>query len=466
MMRFAAVAFAALCLAGCASFSSDGGLGKVSDLTKERIGQPVAVQRSQSDADSAGDRVSALLKTPLSADTAVELALLNNRGFQAQLGDLGIAEADLVRAGRLRNPLFSFGRLAGGGAVEIDRAIMFDFLGLLTMPLARQVEQSLFEQAQYQAASDAVGLATEVRRVYFEAVATQQLVTYFKQVKDTADASNELAQRMVLAGNFTKLAQMREQAFYADATAQLARSQHQATVSRERLARLLGLVGDQLAFSLPDRLPDLPKQPTEPQNAEQMAVDKRLDVLMARRSAEATARSLGLTKATRFVNVLDAGYQNRSQSGRPRDNGYLLDLELPLFDFGSSRTARAEATYMQAVNHTAEVAVNARSEVRESYSAYRTAFDLARHYRDEVVPLRKRISDENLLRFNGMLIGPFELLADAREQVASVSSYVEALRDYWVAETNLQTAIAGRSPGPSGSQKSSSSNALGAAGRH
>jgi outer membrane protein TolC len=466
MMRLTTLASAALLLAGCASFSPDGGVDRVSELTKERIGQSVAVQRSQSDAGSARGRVSELLKTPLNADSAVELALLNNRGLQAQLGDLGIAEADLVRAGRLRNPTFSFGRLAGGGAVEIDRSIMFDILGLLTMPLARQVEQRRFEQAQYQAALDTVGLAADVRRAYFEAVTSQQLVTYFKQVRDTAEASNDLARRMVQAGNFPKLAQMREQAFYADATAQLARAQNQATSNRERLTRLLGLSADDVNFKLPDRLPELPKLPTEPQNAEQLAMDKRLDVLMAKRATEATAKSLGLTKATRLVNVLDLGYQNRSQTDRPRDNGYQLDLELPLFDFGSVRTARAEASYMQAVNRTAQVAVNARSEVRESYSAYRTAFDLARHYRDEVVPLRKRISDENLLRYNGMLIGPFELLADAREQVASVSSYVEALRDYWVAETNLQTAISGRSPGADGapSRLSTTSGAPAAAG--
>lgn len=101
---------------------------------------------------------------------------------------------------------------------------------------------------------------------------------------------------------------------------------------------------------------------------------------------------------------------------------------------------------MQSLHRTAEVAVNARSEVRESYSAYRTAYDLARHYRDEVVPLRKRISDENLLRYNGMLIGVFGLLADSRDQVASVTGYIEALRDYWIADTNLQTALTGRSP--------------------
>jgi outer membrane protein TolC len=466
MMRLTAVAAFAVVLAGCASFSPDGGMDKVSELTKERTGQFVAVQRSQSDADAARARVTELLNGPLTADSAVAVALLSNRGLKAQLGELGVAESELVRAGRLRNPSFSFGRLAGSGVVEIDRAVMFDVLGLLTMPVTKQVEQRRFEQAQYQAAFDTVGLAADVRRAFFEAVASQQLVTYFKQVKDTADASNELARRMVQAGNFPKLTQMREQAFYADSTAQLARGQHQATATRERLMRLLGLFGDQVQFQLPDRLPDLPKQPAEPQNAEQTAMEKRLDVLMAKRSTEATARALGLTKATRLVNVLQLGYQDKSQTGNPRENGYEIELELPLFDFGSSRAARAEAIYMQAVNRTAQVAVNARSEVRESYSAYRTAFDLARHYRDEVVPLRKRISDENLLRFNGMLIGPFELLADSREQVTSVTGYVEALRDYWVAETNLQTAIFGRSPGPGGSPTPSSFSAPAAAESH
>jgi outer membrane protein TolC len=252
---------------------------------------------------------------------------------------------------------------------------------------------------------------------------------------------------MLAAGNFNKLAQMREQAFYADATAQLARVGHQALAARERLTRVLALVGEQLGFTLPERLPDLPNAPVEPKDAEQTAMDKRLDLLMARRATESTAQSLGLTKATRFVNVLHAGYQNQSNTGETRKNGYEIDFELPLFDFGTARVARAEATYMQSVNRTAQIAVNARSEVRESYSAYRTAYDLAKHYRDDVVPLRKRISDENLLRYNGMLASVFELLADSREQVASVTGAVETLRDYWIAETNLQSALTGRSPG-------------------
>ena len=446
MTRLTIIAAASLLLAGCASFSPDGGFGKVLQLTQERTGQGVALQRSQEDAQTAQNRVAELLQAALTADAAVEVALLNNRGLQAKFGDLGIAESELVRAGRLKNPSLSFGRMSGGGGVEIERTVLFDILGLLTMPMAKEVGQQRFEQAQYQAAYDAVSLAADVRRAYFDAVAAQELAKFYEQVKETADVSNELAKRMLQAGNFNKLAQMREQAFYADATAQLARAQHQAAAQREKLIRLLGLYGEQLNFRLPQRLPELPKQVLEPQNAEQTAMDKRLDVQMAKRAAEATAKSLHLTNATRMVNVLDVAYKNKSESGAPRANGYEIELELPLFDFGSTRAARAQATYMQAVNRTAEVAVNARSEVREAYSAYRTAYDLAQHYRDEVVPLRKRISEENLLRYNGMLIGVFELLTDAREQVAGVTGYVQALRDFWVAETNLQTALTARSP--------------------
>ncbi|HEX6703784.1 MAG TPA: TolC family protein [Albitalea sp.] len=459
MMRLIAAATAALVLAGCASFSPDGGAGKVSELTKERTGQAVTLQRTASETDSASARASELLNQPLTPNATVEIALLNNRGLQASFSQLGIAEADRVRAGRLANPTVSFGHLGGGGVTEIDRSVMFNILGLLTLPVASQVAQQQFEQTQYQVASEAVGVAAEARKAFFGAVAAQDLAKYHEQVKEAADASNELARRMLQAGNFNKLAQMREQAFYADATANLARARHQAVVERERLARVLGLTGEQVALKLPDRLPDLPKEPVEPKDAEQTAIDKRLDVLMAKRTTDATAKSLGLTKATRFINVLQAGYANKSQTGEPRQNGYEIELELPLFDFGSTRAARAEATYMQAVHRTAEIAVNARSQVRESYSAYRTAYDLAKHYRDEVVPLRKRISNENLLRYNGMLIGVFELLADSKDQVMSVAGYIEALRDYWVADTDLQTALTGRSPGTRTAVRSSASAA-------
>ncbi|HSW08679.1 TolC family protein [Aquabacterium sp.] len=454
-----------LLLGSCASFSPDGGFGPVADMTRERSGQAVAWQRDAAQTQTAQARVAELLAAPLSADRAVEVALLNNRGLQAQFFALGIAEADLVRAGRLANPSFSFGRLSGGGVTEIDRSIMVNLLGLLTLPAARQVAQQRFAQAQLQAAFDAVGLANEVRRAFFSAVAAQDLLRYHAQVKHAAEATSELARRMLQAGNFNKLAQMRQQAFDADATVQLARAQHQVLAERERLVRLLGLSGEQLRFMLPERLPDLPAEPLALQGAEQTAMHKRLDVLMAKRDTEATAQALGLTRATRLVNILHAGVTDKRQTGEARQRGVEIELELPLFDFGQARSARAEAVYMQSVQRAADVAITAASEVRESHAAYLTAYQLARHYRDQIVPLKQRIADENLLRYNGMLIGVFELLADAREQVASVTGAIEALREHWIAETQLQTALTGRSPaGGLSLSPSSSSRRLDAAG--
>jgi outer membrane protein TolC len=120
-----------------------------------------------------------------------------------------------------------------------------------------------------------------------------------------------------------------------------------------------------------------------------------------------------------------------------------ISFELPLFDWGGAKVARAEATYMQAVNRTAQLAINAQSEIREAYSRYQTNYEVAKHYRDEIVPLRKKVLQENQLRYNGMLISPFVLFANARAQVQSVNSYIATLNEFWMAETTLQMSLIG-----------------------
>jgi outer membrane protein TolC len=174
-------------------------------------------------------------------------------------------------------------------------------------------------------------------------------------------------------------------------------------------------------------------------------MEQRLDVSAARLGAQATARNLGLTRTTRFVNVLELGLVRNSSNEAPIQRGWEVSLELPLFDWGDARVARAEHVYWQALHHAAEIAINARSEVREAYSVYRSAWDIARHHRDEIVPIRARIAEENLLRYNAMLIGVFELLADARSQIASVNGAIDALRDFWIAQTDLDMALVGKS---------------------
>jgi outer membrane protein TolC len=244
-------------------------------------------------------------------------------------------------------------------------------------------------------------------------------------------------------GNWSRLALDREQVFYAESMLQLARAREQAHARREALIRTLGLWGPRTAITLPERLPDLPDAVDEMQDLEQRAMEQRLDIRLATLELDATARALGLTKATRLVNVLEAGPAQTREGDGPMLNGYELSLDVPIFDWGGARVKRAQAIYTQQMMRVRETAITARSQVREAYIAYRTAYDVAKHYRDEIVPLRKRISDEQLLRYNGMLISVFELLADSRDQVASVNGYIDALRQFWVASANLQQAMVG-----------------------
>ena len=434
----------ALLLSGCASFSPDGGLGPVAATVKSRAGVDLPWPRTDAEQQRVDDRVSALLARELQPDDAVQLALLNNRGLQARLHDLALAEADRVQAGRLPNPGFSFGRTARGDEREIERSLHLNLARLIALPLIGELEARRLVQTQNQVAMDALMLAADTRKAWFHAVGAVESVRYARQVQQAAQASAELARRMEQVGNFNRLQRARQEMFQAEAAMNLARAEQRQRATRERLTRLLGLWGEQTRFKLPERLPDLPPDVHDLPDIERTALARRLDVQGARQAAEQTARNLGLTRSTRFVNVLELGLARNGSNEAPTQRSWEVSVELPLFDGGGARVARAEALYGQALHRAADTAVQARSEVREAYAAYRSAYDLARFQRDEVVPLQQAISEENLLRYNGMLIGVFELLADARTQIATVNGAIQALRDFWLAQADLDQAQIGR----------------------
>jgi outer membrane protein TolC len=431
-----AVAFALL--AGCTSVAPDGGFGAVSDLTRARLGMEARIVGGDDDARALADSLRETLARPLGVDDAVRIALLNNPGLQATYRNVGIAQAELAQASRLPNPTFDFKRSGG-----IERTFTIGLVGALTTPLATRLESRRFQQVRLAVAAEIERHAAATRRAWVEAVAAQQGVAYARQVSSAADAGAELTARMAQAGNASQLDLAREQAFHAEASAGVARASRQALAAREKLTRLMGLWGADANYMLPERLPDLPPAPAELENIERTALAQRLDVQAAKEDAAATAAALGLTRTTRFINVLDLGYVNDRGA-----RGYELRLELPLFDWGAARVARAEALYMQSVDRVAQAAVLARSEARESYLGYRSAYDLAKHYRDQVIPLRKKISNETLLRYNGMLVSTFELLADARDQAGAVNAYIDALKQFWIAHADLQAALGARVGAP------------------
>ncbi len=434
----------ALLLSGCASLSPDGGLSALAATARQQLNAELQAARTPQDQDRIAQRVAELLGQPLSADSAVQIALLNNRGLQASFQALGIAEAEWVQASRLPNPGFRIARLQRGDEREIERSLGLDLGALLSLPLRRQQGQQRLTAVQRSVALEMLSLAAETRKAFYQAVAAEQTASYRHDAREAAQAGAELARRMHQAGNWSALDQAREQGFLAEAQLNVLRAEAARSSARERLIRLLGLGPAQPMPALPARLPDLPAQPQERPDIEQQALQSRLDLQAVKAQLEASAASLGLNKVTRFVNVLELDLKHNSASDAPRQTGVEFGFEIPLFDWGEARVARAEAQYLQDAHRAAQIAIEARSEVREAYLGYRTAHELARHYRDELLPLARRVSEENLLRYNGMVIGVFELLADARAQIATVSASIEALRDFWIASADLDIALVGR----------------------
>lgn len=431
-------------LAGCATPAPRKALAPVQAAAP--LSQPVDWSESAESQARRHARVSILLSQPLTADGAVELALLQQPALQARLHALQVADAERAQALTPANPRIEFARLHQGGALERDAGAFFGLGQWLTLPWLRQIEDAHLATAQREVTQDMLATALTARAAWVEAVAAQASVAYGEQVRRAAAAAATLAQRMAQAGNFSPLERAREQAFLAEAELSLARTTLGRDRALRRLQRAVGWQAPQPPLSLPPHLPELPPQAPDTSETLQRAMAQRVDVVQARAAVEQQALALGLTRPMGWVDGLEFGLERNTYSHEPVQAGVSLGLEIPIFDWGSARVARAQALYRQRVAESAQVVLDARLQVQDATETAAAAYAVARRYRDDWVPAARRISEENLLRYNGMLISVFDLLADARAQIGTVQASQTALRDYWLAQAALDLSMLGRVP--------------------
>lgn len=447
---------AALDMAGCASVSPDGLRGDVAKHTEGKL--PPGAQLPSPDAKAQQDaqtQINDWLQKPVDAGTAVRIALLNNPGLQAQLAQLGIADAQRVQTLTLPNPSFTFGRFRNGHEREIERQLSFGLVQLITLPWRSRWQGWQMEQATLTAAQQVLLLAADTRRAWLRAVAAEQALAANERMHEAAALGGELARRMAQVGNFSKMDQARELAQQQQAAAQLARARLNAQLEREQLARRMGLWGAQLAFKLPDQLPALPKDAKalrSGDDAEATALRERLDLSALRRDLDVTAGRQGWATIGSIFGDIGATYSNNTSTDRAsghsdKTQGWEFDVPLPLFDWGFAASSTAKNQVLRSASLLRENAIRARSEARSNWLAYRTAYDLAQQQQAEVLPLAQLMQEETVYRYNGMFMSVWQLLAQARSTTQAVVTATEAQRDFWLAETDLQLALTGTSPG-------------------
>ena len=443
-----AAALAAILLAGCSGVALRDPAAAISPEVQAGIGQP---PRWQADADGARavrEETTRLLAAPLSADDAVRITLMHSPALQALMNEALADSAEAAQSARLANPVFSFGKLvrgeAGARELEIDRALTLSLLDLLSWPQRTVRADAAQQRLRLQLAAQVLEAARQARGTWVRAVSAQQALAYAQQVQDAAEAGGQLARQMEAAGNFGALQRAREQAFVSEALAESTRAAQQARSQRLALVRMLGLDEEQAArLRLPDRLPDLPAALRGEAAFGEDAAQQRLDLRLAQAELEAAGREAGVRNLDSLLAGLELGWSAKSETGQPTQKGWDLAVPLPVFDLGDAGRTAARARYAAAAQRRQQVLVDARTGLSERYAAYRESWQLARHWRDEVLPLRQRVGDEMLRRYNAMLSSVFDLLADARERSAAVQQAIAAEREFWLAEAELRAALAG-----------------------
>ena len=446
-LKFGGLFASLVLLSGCATVQLNAGFSDISATVEERSAVKI-FWNNGSDLDrEAEEKIHSALKGRLTADQIVQVALLKNRELQALYSDLGVAQADLVQAGLLRNPIFDAAITfpISGGRPDLELTAVMNFLDVFYIPLRKRVATARFEETKVRVTGSVLDFAGQVRRVFYLHQANEQMLELKQTIVQALSASLEVARRLHEAENISDLDLARQRAPLEAGKLGLRSAEVAVVQSREQLNIFMGLWGEDTQWLIDNRLPDIPVEPVETDGIERLAIEKSLDLASARQRIVSAGEQLGYAKSTALLPEWGIGTRGERQEGSWAV-GPVLEFPIPLFDQGQGRTGRAAAELRRAQQEYYALAVRIRSVARLTRDRMLAARDRALYSRNVVLPLHERIVNEVQLHYNAMQLGVFELIRAREQQIETAVTYVEALRDYWLARTDLDQILSGRLP--------------------
>lgn len=454
-MKLARAAFpllTACLLAGCSGGDPQGAFDAgVRGPVEARLGpgRTVVWRRGGPEEARADAAVTALLARPLTAQRAVQVALLNNRALQATFAEVGVSYGEYVTAGTLKNPtLAASGRFPdrAGLVADWEASLAQDFLDALLLPLRKRLAEQGLRTVELRVADETLKTAAEVQRAFYTFQARQQLITRLELIAGTNEAAADFTRSLHDAGNVNDLDLVNQQAVYSQSKIDVAQARAQVLGDREAVNRLLGLDGARAsAWTAARSLPPIPGREPGQGALENRAVAQRLDLRAARATLAAAERALALRAGTRYLPAgVTLGVDTEREPEGEHITGPTLDLELPIFNQGQGEIATLRARDLQARRLLEAKTVDVRSEVRAARAQVAANRELTLSIRNTVLPQRRQVLALTLQRYNGMLSGAYDLLIAKANEAAAERSYVEAWRDYWLARAELERAVGGR----------------------
>lgn len=405
--------------AGCMRVQPGADFDDVQGLLATRSSAKVAWSRDSSSELAIHEHVREMLAGDLTPEIAVQIALLNSPMLLATYERLGVAQADLVQAALLPNPVLHasvrFGISGPGPGAEL--ALIQDFLQALLIPLRRRVAAAKFEAAKLDVAQAVIDLATKVKTAFYVLQGAQQMLELRQTVADATQLAAELSERQHEVGNITDLDVANERALAAETTLDLARAEADVLAQREELNALLGLWARDTEWKIVHRLADLPADEMRREGLESLAVSQRLDLAAARQSAEALARSLGLARATAIFPTGGFGGEAEREPDGEWSAGPAIEFSTPIFDQGQAAVGKASAQLRESERRYTALAIQIRADVRRARTRMESARRRAEYYSRVALPLRHRLVQQTQLQYNAMQVGVFQLLQAKREEI-------------------------------------------------
>jgi cobalt-zinc-cadmium efflux system outer membrane protein len=446
----AGVLVIAVAAGGCASTSPKDGFRDVAQKAEHQTGHRVMWDQGGDDDAKVKQAITKLLSADLSVDAAVQIALLNNPTLIATYEELSIAQADVVQAGLLKNPVFMASYTATERDALASPPLIFgltqDFLDLLLIPSRKKLAKAQREQVKFRLIAEITELAGRTRNAFIALQAAQQTAAMRQEIVDAGEAAVDLATRQHAAGNLNDFDLANQQAGFSQFQLGLAQSQLSVSQARADLAKLLGVWGPAMAFRVPDRLPELPSQEVLLDSLESSAIGQRADLAAATEQHRTLVYAVNLGKTSRWFGVLNLGVDvARLKDGRIAV-GPNLAIELPLFDQRQAVIARLEAMERAAASTERAVAIDIRADVNAVRARLVAARRTVEFYSKTILPTRRNLTRLAQVQYDAMLLGVYQLLQIKQQEVTAMGEYLDALRDYWIARSDLERAVGGRLP--------------------
>jgi len=439
----------AVLVSGCASTSPRPVFRDTASLVEARTGRRIVWNQSSAEDEAVAARIHDLLSRELTVEVAIQIALVNNQSLQATYEDLAVAQADLVQAGLLQNPVFGAGvafPIAGTAQTGFGLSVSQDFLSVFLLAARKRVAEAELRATEHRVGNAVLRMTTDVEVAFYGMVAAQQVAAMRRTILEAGDAGLDLAQRLHAVGNISELDLAIQQALYEQVRTDLVRSDADVVTAREALTRLMGLWGQDAAYRMIEKLPELPAEEGALDRLESLAVSRRLDLGAAHEEAQALSHALAMARNYRWLGATSVGAGIERAPEGFTVAGPNVGVELPVFDQKRAVIARLEGQLRAALARETALAVDVRSEVRAARSRVVATRAVVERYAKVVVPLRQRVVRLTLEQYNAMLVGTYQLLQAKQSEVTAYRELIEALRDYWLARADLERATGGTLP--------------------